>query len=59
MTQKFQNADNIVGTSHHLIGPFTGAALKDANSWDFKPIWEAQGEGKGQKFGCASRDENF
>ena len=32
MTQKFQNADNIVGTSHHLIGPFTGAALKGANS---------------------------
>ena len=32
MTQKFQNADNIVGTSHHLIGLFTGAALKGANS---------------------------
>ena len=38
MTQKFQNADNIVGTSYHLIDPFSGAALKGENSWDFKPI---------------------
>ena len=59
MTQKFQNADNIVGTSYHLIDPFSGAALKGENSWDFKPIWEAQGGGKGQKFARASSADYF
>ena len=59
MTQKFQNANSIVGTFHHLIGPFTGAALKGANSWDIKPIWEGQGGTKGQKFARASCADYF
>ena len=53
------NIVGIVGTSYHLIDPFSGAALKGENSWDFKPIWEAQGHVKGQKFARASSADYF
>ena len=50
MTQKFQNADNLVGTYYQLVSPYKDAALKGAISLDFAPIWEAQGRGKMKKF---------